>query len=53
MHTTKRIRRTIERELSRSLKRGLDIEERLATTAQLISEAEERFRKLAQPRSQE
>ena len=52
MHTTKRIRK-LERELSRSLARGLDIEERLALTAQLITEAEERFRKLAQPRSQE
>ena len=50
MQTTKRIREAIERELSRNLNRGLDIEERLALTAQLIAEAEERFRRLAQSR---
>ena len=36
--------------LARSLERGFDTDERLATAAELIHEAEETFRRLAEPR---
>jgi hypothetical protein len=53
MRRQERTRRQIETELARALSVGFDTDERLATAASLIAEAEATFRRLAEPRLRE